>query len=258
MYLDQDDFAVFSHYFSEASQVFLLVRPSTEGPAMGGFFFWEDGDVNRSATYRQFPFDCARLAEGNYPITGGQPVARRRRVRTRARAGVGSEAEARARRRLPSLPWVVVPVIAVLFLIAGLFVSENQTPVRESAVVEIQPARRAFAAGAGSASGGRDPGARSIQPPPVAEPAPVATPKLAVPKSKPRKRLAEIDRAPAGHGRPRAGARNRAAAGAGRSDGEVEPKLAAVLPVAVSAAPPPEAESELRGSAPRCFPARAA
>src|ERR1017187_45045 len=63
MYLDQDDFAVFSRYFPEAWQVFLLVRPSTEGPAMGGFFFWEDGDINRRSPYRQFPFDCARLAD---------------------------------------------------------------------------------------------------------------------------------------------------------------------------------------------------
>jgi hypothetical protein len=31
-------------------------------PAIGGFFFWEDGDVNRRSTYREFPFDCARLA----------------------------------------------------------------------------------------------------------------------------------------------------------------------------------------------------
>ena len=35
MYLDQDDFAVFSQYFPEPWQVFLLVRPSTEGPADG-------------------------------------------------------------------------------------------------------------------------------------------------------------------------------------------------------------------------------
>src|ERR1022692_1033036 len=52
MYLDQEDFAVFSHYFPDPSQVFLLVSPATEGPAIGGFFFWEDGDVNRRSTYR--------------------------------------------------------------------------------------------------------------------------------------------------------------------------------------------------------------
>src|SRR5580700_1375419 len=73
MYLDQDDFAVFSHYFPEASQVFLLVRPATQGPAMGGFFFWENGELDRRSTYRQFPFDPARLADENHPITGEKP-----------------------------------------------------------------------------------------------------------------------------------------------------------------------------------------
>jgi hypothetical protein len=140
MYLDQDDFAVFSRYFPEVWQVFLLVRPAADGPATGGFFFWEDGEVNRRSPYRQFPFDCARLAEGNFPITGGQPVA----VPAPAPAPrplpvLVPKAEPRARRRLPSLPWVVVPTIAVLFLIAGLFVSQNQEPVHQAAAVKAIP-----------------------------------------------------------------------------------------------------------------------
>lgn len=39
MYLDQDDFTVFSQYFPDTGQVFLLVAPATEGAATGGFFF---------------------------------------------------------------------------------------------------------------------------------------------------------------------------------------------------------------------------
>jgi len=127
MYLDRDDFAVFSEHFPDPWQVFLLVRPSTEGPAMGGFFFWEDGEVNRRSTYRQFPFDGARLATGYFPITGGPPAAA---PLPRPAPVLVPKPEVRVRRSLPPLPWLVVPVIAVLFLIAGLFVSENQTPSR--------------------------------------------------------------------------------------------------------------------------------
>jgi hypothetical protein len=136
MYLDRDDFTVFSQYFSEPWQVFLLVRPSTEGSAMGGFFFWEDGDVNRRSPYRQFPFDCGRLAEDGFPIAGGQPAAAQA---PRPLPVLVPKPAARVRRRLPSLPWVVVPVIAVLFLIAGLFVSETQEPVREPAAAKASP-----------------------------------------------------------------------------------------------------------------------
>jgi TonB family protein len=90
MYLDQDDFTVFSQYFPETWQVFLLVRPT--------------------------PMLVPPVAA---PAAAPKPEARGR--------------------RLPSLPWVVVPVIAVLFLIAGLFVSENQTPVHQAAVPKVTP-----------------------------------------------------------------------------------------------------------------------
>ncbi len=144
MYLDQDDFTVFSQYFPEAWQVFLLVRPATDGPATGGFFFWEDGDVNRRSPYRQFPFDCARLSTDEFPITDGQQAAaapvRPTPMLVQPVAAPASAPKPVGRgRRLPSLPWVVVPVIAVLFLIAGLFVSENQAPVHPAAVAKATP-----------------------------------------------------------------------------------------------------------------------
>jgi TonB family protein len=125
LYLDLDDFAVFSRYFPEAWQVMLLVRPSTDGPAAGGFFFWEEGDVNRRSTYREFPFDRTLLATGDFPITGGQPA-----IVPAARPApvLLPKPKSQARRKLPPLPWVVVPVIAILFLIAGFFVSEKQEP----------------------------------------------------------------------------------------------------------------------------------
>jgi TonB family protein len=125
LYLDLDDFAVFSRYFSEIWQVALLIRPSREGPATGGFFFWEEGDVNRRATYREFPFDRTLLATGDFPISGGQPALV---PASRSAPVLLPMPKSKARRKLPSIPWVVVPLIAILFLIAGFFVSEKQEP----------------------------------------------------------------------------------------------------------------------------------
>lgn len=122
LYMDLEDFAVFSRYFPEAWQVVLLVRPSTEGPATGGFFFWEEGDVNRRSTYREFPFDRTLLATGDFPIAGGQSMV----PASHPAPVLLPKPKAQARRKLPPLPWVVVPVIAILFLIAGFFVSEKQ------------------------------------------------------------------------------------------------------------------------------------
>ena len=122
LYLDQDDFSIISSYFSDQSQVFLVVRPSAEGPAAGGFFFWEEGDLNRRSTYRQFPFDRDVL-EGRDSTIGEQPVA------TRATPSFPApipQLAAPAQRRVPQVSWLVVPIIAGLFLLAGLFVSLNR------------------------------------------------------------------------------------------------------------------------------------
>jgi hypothetical protein len=143
MYLDQEDFAVFGRYFPEPSQVFLLVRPSTQGPATGGFFFWEDGDVNRRSPYRQFPFDSEMLSTGGYPITGGAPPIPTPaptlgpRLAPVAVPKPVTPMPARERgmlRKAPQIPWMVVPIIAGLFLIAGLFVTENRPAKQDAAV----------------------------------------------------------------------------------------------------------------------------
>jgi hypothetical protein len=132
LYLDQDDFAIISHYFSDPSQVCLVVRPSADGPAVGGFFFWEEGDINRRAPYRQFPFDREQLVAGEFSIADRLAAAPDVQhppapiVRPRA-------AE---RFRLPHVPWVAVPIIAGLFLLAGLFVSQKDTHRSVSAPVQ--------------------------------------------------------------------------------------------------------------------------
>jgi len=253
MYLDRDDFEVFSQYFPEPWQVFLLVRPSTEGPAMGGFFFWEDGDVNRRSTYHQFPFDCARLTTGDFPITEGQraaaPAPRPAAAPApapRPAAVLVPKPEVRARRRLPPLPWVVVPVIAILFLIAGLFVSENRTPVREAAAVK--------------ASVPVEPLLPEPAPKPVPQamasvpaPAPQTEPVAQAPPEKPNP-FANARPKPAKKPLPKLVAPPQVTAARATSlevepppalalpMGTLEPRLPAVLPSRVNAAPPPEAE----------------
>ncbi len=124
LYLDQDDFAIISRYFSDPSDVALVVRPSAEGPAVGGFFFWEEGDINRRAPYREFPFDREQLLAGSFSISDKLTVAA---------ADLPSSAPimrpaAAIRFRLPHVPWLAVPIIAGLVLLAGLFVSQKDTP----------------------------------------------------------------------------------------------------------------------------------
>ena len=61
LYLDQEDYSVILTYFSNPSQVFLLVKPSMGGQSVGGFFFWADGDIRRESPYEEFLFDQERL-----------------------------------------------------------------------------------------------------------------------------------------------------------------------------------------------------
>src|ERR1035438_8390793 len=254
MYLDRDDFAVFSHYFPDPWQVFLLVRPSTEGPPMGGFFFWEEGDVNRRSTYRQFPFDCARLGAGDFPITGGQAAAAPVPRPAPAPAPVlVPKPEVRARRRLPPLPWLVVPVIAVLFLIAGLFVSENQTPAREAiaakASVPVEPLLPEPAPQAVVGAPAPAPPSAPVAQAPAEEPNPVATPKPKAAKRPLRKLVTPppvvVARVPSPVVEP--------PPALAVPIEKLEPSLPAGLPSQVSAPPPPEAEVSYEAPRPGVF-----
>ena len=256
MYLDQEDFAVFSHYFPDPSQVFLLVSPATEGPAIGGFFFWEDGDVNRRSTYREFPFDCARLATGDFPLAGGQPAAapRPRPAPVLVPRPLAPKPEARARHRLPPLPWVAVPVIAVLFFIAGFFVSENHRPAREAAAAKAsvpvepllpEPVPQAavspqVAVGTPAPPAAQEAAAPQSEPmaqAPAAEPKPIAKPKPKPAKKPLRKVVAPppvtVARMPFREVEP--------PPALALPIDRLEARLPAVLPSPVNAAPPPEA-----------------
>jgi hypothetical protein len=61
LYLDQDDNALIQTYFAGPKQIMLLMRPHSSKPATAGFFFWEDGNIHRQATYQEFPLDRIEL-----------------------------------------------------------------------------------------------------------------------------------------------------------------------------------------------------
>jgi len=53
--ITEEDASLFSTYFKNASDVFLLIKPSSEGSPMGGFIIREGGEVVSKSPYVQFP-----------------------------------------------------------------------------------------------------------------------------------------------------------------------------------------------------------
>ncbi len=68
LFLDEGDNHVLSLFFPDYNNVALLVRPSANGSAVGGFFFWEDGEINRKQTYLPFPMNAHELESGDFPL----------------------------------------------------------------------------------------------------------------------------------------------------------------------------------------------
>ena len=61
LFLDQDDLALMDEAFRETGSIALLLRPRIDGPPDAGFFFWENGDLDRKQTHLLFPFDSDML-----------------------------------------------------------------------------------------------------------------------------------------------------------------------------------------------------
>ncbi len=79
LYMDDADLALARRYFAQPGNVFLIVKPFATRPSVGGFFFWEDGEIARASTYRQFPFDRRELGGGE-PRPEPEPRAPQRAV----------------------------------------------------------------------------------------------------------------------------------------------------------------------------------
>jgi hypothetical protein len=74
LYLDNEDFALFQRYFPEPAALFLLVRPAPGADNVGGFFFWDKGDIHREASYQEFPFAAGRLPLVTEPAAAPEPA----------------------------------------------------------------------------------------------------------------------------------------------------------------------------------------
>ena len=59
--LREEDVAVAQGHFFDPANVFLLVKPSADGSASAGFFFWDNGRIDPDFTYLEFPFDARQL-----------------------------------------------------------------------------------------------------------------------------------------------------------------------------------------------------
>jgi hypothetical protein len=59
--LRQEDVAIAQSSFYDPANVFLLVKPSSDGSASAGFFFWDKGHLDSEFTYLEFPFEARQL-----------------------------------------------------------------------------------------------------------------------------------------------------------------------------------------------------
>src|SRR5260370_4151464 len=79
LYVDDAALAMPRRYFAQPGNVVVFVNPSAPRLWVGGFFFWEDGEIARASTYRQFPFDRRELGGGE-PRPEPEPRAPQRAV----------------------------------------------------------------------------------------------------------------------------------------------------------------------------------
>ncbi|HEY3840878.1 MAG TPA: hypothetical protein VGL72_30100 [Bryobacteraceae bacterium] len=75
LYMDQYDQEIMSGHFASPSDVMLLIRPRDWH---AGIFVWEDGDIHRQKSYREFTFDAARLPITPLVLPDADPKPRRR------------------------------------------------------------------------------------------------------------------------------------------------------------------------------------
>ena len=57
LYLDQHDYELCRDHFCDPTSVALLIRPEAECAPEAGFFFWEEGEMQRTTCWRTFAFE---------------------------------------------------------------------------------------------------------------------------------------------------------------------------------------------------------
>ena len=64
LFMDEADLGIANRYFPGNGSVFLLVKPFATKTSVGGFFFWEDGAIQRESSHHLFPFHRTELGGG--------------------------------------------------------------------------------------------------------------------------------------------------------------------------------------------------
>jgi hypothetical protein len=60
--LSEEDFSLAQACCCESATVFLLIKPSSEGPSSAGLFLWEEGHIDSQFSFQEFTFDAQQLA----------------------------------------------------------------------------------------------------------------------------------------------------------------------------------------------------
>lgn len=126
--LNESDLALAEAHFFDPADVFLLVKPSTDGSSTAGFFFWDNGRIDSEFTFLEFPFE-ARLLTGarvkptiisRAPAPAAFPPPEiRPHLDAPPAAGDEIEPPVRERRAASKPPWLWYPLFTVLMIALG-------------------------------------------------------------------------------------------------------------------------------------------
>ncbi len=147
LYLDQDDFGLLQSYFANPNCVVLLVRPHAAKTSVGGFFFWEEGNIHRQSTYLEFPFSSAEIQKSLPPQPAPAPVAAEP-AQPAAAPVRPAAAPAPPRLRLPVriqvpasiLPGAAIALLALVAILAGSHLLGSRAGAARAANNDSSPA----------------------------------------------------------------------------------------------------------------------
>ena len=60
--MSEADVSIAQTFFDDPASVVLLIKPSEDGSASAGFFFWDNGRIDSEFTFLEFPFEAQQLA----------------------------------------------------------------------------------------------------------------------------------------------------------------------------------------------------
>ena len=80
--MSEADTSIAQAFFDDPGSVVLLIKPSEDGSASAGFFFWDNGRIDSEFTFLEFPFEAQQLA-----------VARVKPTRVRSRPHVADPSD---------------------------------------------------------------------------------------------------------------------------------------------------------------------